>query len=109
MRPSRHLLIARAASEATMNAPVLPQKRLVIVGATGMVGGYALHYALDHPAIGEIKNLGLAIKLSATPGRVRTAPPRLGEHTRSVLHNDLGLLDEEISAFEARGIVRTLK
>jgi len=34
-----------------MNAPVLPQKRLVIVGATGMVGGYALHYALDHPAI----------------------------------------------------------
>jgi len=26
------------------------QKRLVIVGATGMVGGYALHYALDHPA-----------------------------------------------------------
>jgi crotonobetainyl-CoA:carnitine CoA-transferase CaiB-like acyl-CoA transferase len=64
---------------------------------------------LDHPAIGEIKNLGLAIKLSATPGRVRTAPPRLGEHTRSVLHNDLGLSDEDISAFEARGIVRTLK
>jgi len=28
------------------------QKRLVIVGATGMVGGYALRYALDHPAIG---------------------------------------------------------
>jgi hypothetical protein len=25
-------------------------KRLVIVGATGMVGGYALRYALDHPA-----------------------------------------------------------
>ena len=27
------------------------QKRLVIVGATGMVGAYALHYALDHPAV----------------------------------------------------------
>jgi uncharacterized protein YbjT (DUF2867 family) len=26
-------------------------KRLVIVGATGMVGGYALRYALDHPAV----------------------------------------------------------
>ncbi len=26
------------------------QKRLVIVGATGMVGGYARRYALDHPA-----------------------------------------------------------
>ena len=29
----------------------VPQKRLVIVGATGMVGGYALRYALGHPAI----------------------------------------------------------
>jgi uncharacterized protein YbjT (DUF2867 family) len=30
-----------------------PEKhmRLVIVGATGMVGGYALRYALDHPAV----------------------------------------------------------
>src|SRR5271169_4223839 len=27
------------------------QKRVVIVGATGMVGGYALRYALDHPAV----------------------------------------------------------
>ena len=27
------------------------QTRLVIVGATGMVGGYALRYMLDHPGI----------------------------------------------------------
>jgi hypothetical protein len=30
-----------------MNAPPPSQARLVIVGATGMVGGYALRYALD--------------------------------------------------------------
>src|ERR1700740_1166263 len=30
------------------------QKRLVIVGATGMVGGYALRYALDHPAVESV-------------------------------------------------------
>jgi uncharacterized protein YbjT (DUF2867 family) len=28
------------------------QKRLVIVGATGMVGSYVLRYALDHPDVG---------------------------------------------------------
>ena len=66
----------------------------------------AMVETLDHPTIGEIKNLGLPVKLSATPGRVRTAPPRLGEHTRSVLHDDLGLPDEDISALDARGIVR---
>jgi uncharacterized protein YbjT (DUF2867 family) len=34
-----------------MNVPTRDQTRLVIVGATGMVGGCALRYALDHPAV----------------------------------------------------------
>jgi uncharacterized protein YbjT (DUF2867 family) len=34
-----------------MNVPTSDQTRLVIVGATGMVGGYALRYALKHPAV----------------------------------------------------------
>jgi uncharacterized protein YbjT (DUF2867 family) len=33
--------------------PVGGQRRLVIVGATGMVGGYALRYALGHGAVGQ--------------------------------------------------------
>src|SRR6201987_1113045 len=34
-----------------MNVPTADHKRLVIVGATGMVGGYALRYALKHPCV----------------------------------------------------------
>jgi len=34
------------------------QMRLVIVGATGMVGGYALRYALDHTAVGCVPAIG---------------------------------------------------
>jgi uncharacterized protein YbjT (DUF2867 family) len=41
-----------------MNVPAAGQKRLVIVGATGMVGGYALRYALDHPAVGRVTSIG---------------------------------------------------
>ena len=41
-----------------MNAPTSDQTRLVIVGATGMVGGYALRYALDHPAVGRVTAIG---------------------------------------------------
>jgi uncharacterized protein YbjT (DUF2867 family) len=33
-------------------------KRLVIVGATGMVGGYALRYALEDPAVGAVTAIG---------------------------------------------------
>ena len=38
--------------------PVDARKRLVIVGATGMVGGYAIRYALDHAAVGGVSAVG---------------------------------------------------
>jgi uncharacterized protein YbjT (DUF2867 family) len=41
-----------------MNVPAADQARLVILGATGMVGGYALSYALDHPAVGLVTAIG---------------------------------------------------
>jgi uncharacterized protein YbjT (DUF2867 family) len=41
-----------------MNVPPSGQARLAIVGATGMVGGYTLRYALDHPAVGTVMAIG---------------------------------------------------
>jgi uncharacterized protein YbjT (DUF2867 family) len=41
-----------------MNIPAGGQQRLVVVGATGMVGGYALRYALDHPDVGRVTAIG---------------------------------------------------
>jgi uncharacterized protein YbjT (DUF2867 family) len=40
------------------NVRVAGQKRLVIVGATGMVGGYALRYALENSAVGSVTSIG---------------------------------------------------
>jgi len=37
---------------------VTAMKRMVIVGASGMVGGYALRYALDHPAVAAACTIG---------------------------------------------------
>jgi uncharacterized protein YbjT (DUF2867 family) len=34
-----------------MDTPITNKKRLVIVGATGMVGGYALRYAFEDPTV----------------------------------------------------------
>jgi len=44
--------------EPWMNTPGSSGIRLVIVGATGMVGGYALRYALQHPIIGSVTAIG---------------------------------------------------
>ncbi len=41
-----------------MNVPAADQKRLVIVGASGMVGGYALRYALENTIVGRVTTIG---------------------------------------------------
>jgi uncharacterized protein YbjT (DUF2867 family) len=41
-----------------MPVPLAGPKRLVIVGASGMVGGYALRYALEHAAVGRVTAIG---------------------------------------------------
>jgi uncharacterized protein YbjT (DUF2867 family) len=40
-----------------MNTPAAGHMRLVIMGATGMVGGYALRYALDLPAVERVTSI----------------------------------------------------
>jgi NADPH:quinone reductase-like Zn-dependent oxidoreductase len=37
---------------------VMTASNLVIVGATGMVGGYALRYALEHSAVAQVTAIG---------------------------------------------------
>ncbi len=44
--------------DVPMTSPGAGQKRLVMVGATGMVGGYALRYALDNPAVKSVTSIG---------------------------------------------------
>jgi uncharacterized protein YbjT (DUF2867 family) len=41
-----------------MNVSTAVQKRVVIVGASGMVGGYALRYVLENPAVGSVTTIG---------------------------------------------------
>ena len=60
---------------------------------------------LTHPAIGPLRLLGVPIKLSDTPASVRTPPPTLGQHTESVLMNDLGLGESDIKTLRANGVI----
>jgi crotonobetainyl-CoA:carnitine CoA-transferase CaiB-like acyl-CoA transferase len=59
---------------------------------------------VEHPTIGMLKMLGIPLKLSATPGSVRKAPPLLGENTNEVLAN-LGYSSEDITNFKVKGII----
>ena len=58
---------------------------------------------IDHPRAGKVRMVGVPVRLSATPGSVRTPAPALGEHTDEVLHDLLGLSVPEIDALRAAG------
>jgi len=59
---------------------------------------------VKHPTLGTIKEFGIPIKLSGTPGTVRTAAPFVGEHTDAVLR-ELGLAATDVKALREKKIV----
>lgn len=61
--------------------------------------------SVPHATLGHVKVTGVPVKLSATPGGVRTGPPTLGQHTAAVL-TELGYDTAAIEALAASGAVR---
>jgi glutaryl-CoA transferase len=60
---------------------------------------------VEHATIGPLKALGVPVKLSETPGAIRTPPPTLGQHTDSVLEHDLGLSAEAIADLRRQQVI----
>ena len=58
---------------------------------------------MDHPRAGAVRVVGVPIRLSETPGSVRTPSPSLGEHTEAVLSDILGMSKDEIAVLRAAG------
>jgi crotonobetainyl-CoA:carnitine CoA-transferase CaiB-like acyl-CoA transferase len=60
----------------------------------------------DHPVAGTVIMTAPPVRLSQTPGSVRSPAPLLGEHTEQVLRERLALPDDEIVALRAAGVIR---
>lgn len=59
---------------------------------------------LKDDELGDLRNIGVPVKLSATPGRIRHRGPALGQHTREVLLEH-GYAEEEVNALITAGVV----
>lgn len=59
---------------------------------------------IEHPTQGRVKQFGIAIKLSDTPGTIRSAAPLSGEHTDAIL-KDLGMSAAEVAGLRERKVV----
>lgn len=58
----------------------------------------------QHPTHGRVRQVGIAIKLSDTPGTIRHAAPMPSEHTEAVLQG-LGMSAAEIARLREKGVV----
>lgn len=60
---------------------------------------------LDHREMGSMPYDGPVTRFSATPARLRSAAPCLGQHTREVLRDLLGMTGAEIERYAAAGVL----
>jgi formyl-CoA transferase len=66
------------------------------------VRGRSMWVELDHPQRGKWFNVGMPIKLSASPALIKRSPT-LGEHTDEILQEVLGYQKEKIAALRSAG------
>lgn len=59
----------------------------------------------EHPRAGPVKLVGVPVKLSQTPGAVRSPSPMLGEHSAETLREVLGMGNAEIERLMQAGVV----
>jgi crotonobetainyl-CoA:carnitine CoA-transferase CaiB-like acyl-CoA transferase len=59
---------------------------------------------VEHSALGRVKTIGLPIKFSQTPGKVRSGAPLYGEHTSAIL-GAYGFDADEIALLHKEGAI----
>ncbi|MEE9247921.1 MAG: CoA transferase, partial [Dehalococcoidia bacterium] len=60
---------------------------------------------MDHPNVGKIKMLGLPLRFSETPGKVRSPAPELGQHNEEILTETLGYSWDEVTALREKQVI----
>lgn len=101
LRYDRDDLIARYEAEDVLAAPV--NEYAEVFGDPQVLHNEMVLEARI-PGVGDVKLVGMPVKLSDTPGRVRLLPPTLGEHNDAVL-TQAGFDDDSIARLKKNGVI----
>ena len=86
------------------NVPCGPINDLADVFADPQVLARNMYLEMAHPTLGSIKQTGLPIKFSLTPGGLDRHPPLLGEHNQEILQS-LGYSDADVQSLKDRSVI----
>jgi len=93
-----------AALEAA-GVPCGPINDLAQVFDDPQVRHRGMRLEVPHPVAGTVPLVASPIRLSGTPLQPPTAPPTLGQHTREVLGDLLGMGEPELDALARAGVI----
>ncbi|MCY1360815.1 Acetyl-CoA:oxalate CoA-transferase [compost metagenome] len=88
-----------------VGVPCGPINDLAAVFADPQVQARGLRVELDHPLAGVVPQVASPLRLSETPVEYRMPPPLLGEHTRDVLQQVLGLTAEQVDVLRKAEVI----
>ena len=110
-----HPIVAQAIASDTIDGwlarlraagvPAGAVRNIDAVLADAQTAARAMVATTTHATLGAVPVLGLPVKLSDTPGAVRSAPPVLGQHTAGILA-ELGIGADAITALSRSGVVK---
>ena len=86
------------------NVPCGPINDLADVFADPQVLARNMYLEMAHPTLGSIKQTGLPIKFSLTPGGLDRHPPLLGEHNQEILQS-LGYSDADVQSLKEQSVI----
>ena len=85
--------------------PCGPVNNIAEAAAHPQVAARGMLVPVEHPKLGTLPLVNTPVKLSRTPGGIRGASPDMGQHSREVLAERLGLDAGEVEALIAGQVV----
>ena len=82
-------------------APILEREQVFFepqIADTGIIT------KVEHPKAGTVRMFAPPVRLSETPGAIRTPSPLLGQHTEEVLR-ELGYSDGDLGKLRSAGVI----
>lgn len=93
------------ASLTQLGVPCGPLNNIQQVFADPHIKSRGMQISIPHPRAGSVPGLANPARLAETPPQYERPAPLLGEHTREILSNVLGLSEAEINQLAAEEVI----